>query len=1798
MKVKKYYFYITIILLSIIAITNAEAITNFQTFNQERGLVTNNFWDINQKNAICQTGQDMILEIIPGSCSPSVVRSDLLESQNVPVFCQVTGIKINPSVDLGKIASVSFAGSGGLPEGVAGISFYPYRAAVTQTNNLFTSGGVANIGNSLGYVVVVLKQTPVEKDMPGAIMLNLTAKISYDVKKVYGSGKVEYFLQQNTDEEWNENYKEYGIFKGQQYLRLEELSIDGTQAKVSIYKDKDTIINSINLRLGEQSSLLNIPGFYCGAGIRMKLTGSEAPRKKVQLQVDQDTIWLHEGQKFLNEQCVVRSIEITNRTRNNGLEKGIVRISCPKGSYELEISELDQSLGTQNIAWDKVLAGISSDPTKKQIIESFEKAKEEAYLVADLYTSEKRSNNENYKPGQFYGLSDLQELAITAQNLGQYKTELEIQEKIISKYPGTIEELESQKRIGELKNFSYIKANAITTVDFSIHTITIKNYKNPAVSEASVEFDRPAEPRIIGDYIYTTDKNQTAGEAAETWVRIREIKKDSIILQARITETIKDANGKETKNVRSADYTMTEGQTLATINGLNLPGLIGGINGNNVQLKKINLKVEAKVEVVPEILQTGSSSNFTFKVAIEKRGIKISTEKTEEMIRNINESIEKFTKITEKLGQAVETGKAACLAGSSALFIKNFIANAGGAAGSRAEVMNGPDGWYQKCDRLVKSSPSQYNNLNDCLLKNNANIQEDVTKWTEAEKAVNTQFDNVYNKENITGSQQEFIKVFANDVCGGKLKDKQITIEEKTKIICGQGGVFENKEAVIAAYNQGDFTIADAKKVMTASQTYGGANTISQNTDTLGAQKINGFFSNMQRRPGLTTANYAGALGTASGKVFSAYSPDTRIANVEVIEVKAGDKLGGTVDVKEGRYTLISVAPGTRFADPASTTKLAGKVLVVPVTTDASGNVQLNESDPTKNIIIDSNGKNVDTFTRDEYGQVLGQNKISSFKSITESQASCSNYYQNPTVKYFTSGQYSGLPAVVPIDTAKGWYVATKDSELAPYTEAGQLRTFWICNVGKDGLEQFDYDTDDKHTCFQVNLDKGTPVDQSYCFNEAETRQIISRAQQAIGQAGKYDQGRTKTNILGTNYNIEKVASSAPGTQCQDFMSPSDCNIMFNLCDPVICPASRCDLGGTYRVDDVIQSGIAGSIALCLPNAKEGIYVPICLSGIYAGLDAYTSVQKAHRDCLQNSLATGQYTGLCDEIRSVYMCEFFWRQATPIIKAGIPKLIEGLTSSNTARAGGEYSNFQKAYTTADQSVNYFTQVYGQQAFSAFKIRSTADIGTQVCQQFASANYPDSASIIDSLIKPESPVQFYAQFDEIPYSEATVPPTSQYNVFYHIYAGKEKGTYFTVYLKNPPQNGLYAGQETILINQGFIPAGEYDSQKIEKTLPSGYRELCVNINGKDECGFQKVTTDYGINTLGDKYAQEQATNQAVTKEEECINGDSSIYSLANSNLEAGLDNALNPAIYQQGIIRMCSAQNPGQNAGDNTGLETVRWKDVGYCTDQKIRCWLDTTSVKEVIKNKQIQNQTIEQVSQQLGEPSQGQAEQRISAALGIINGVTFAAIQPAQLYPSIIDPMTEIEQDAFPSFTKVRATDTKFQAFIKIVNGLYAGQTINNINTISTNVANATAQIKRDCEITGYTIPPVNPLTTGKTLPFLINFAGQCNDWNTTTVELIKIGDPNYANQDFTQQTYQHQIDLQKEKGVFSQNIALTEKGKYFLKISLTYKDSQGRTFTEISYNGKGKQQFEVIDGGASGATNQSPGAPGTLGNP
>src|SRR3989344_5773561 len=92
---------------------------------------------------MCESSQDFIIQIAPFGCTPAVVRSDLLEEQNVPVFCQLAATKLNPLIEVEAIDSISFRGK--YPKEIQGIGFHPANSALGLKKKL-NSPVLENIG--------------------------------------------------------------------------------------------------------------------------------------------------------------------------------------------------------------------------------------------------------------------------------------------------------------------------------------------------------------------------------------------------------------------------------------------------------------------------------------------------------------------------------------------------------------------------------------------------------------------------------------------------------------------------------------------------------------------------------------------------------------------------------------------------------------------------------------------------------------------------------------------------------------------------------------------------------------------------------------------------------------------------------------------------------------------------------------------------------------------------------------------------------------------------------------------------------------------------------------------------------------------------------------------------------------------------------------------------------------------------------------------------------------------------------------------------------------------------------------------------------------------------------------------------------------------------------------------------------------------------------------------------------------------------------------------------------------------
>ena len=980
-------------------------------------------------------------------------------------------------------------------------------------------------------------------------------------------------------------------------------------------------------------------------------------------------------------------------------------------------------------------------------------------------------------------------------------------------------------------------------------------------------------------------------------------------------------------------------------------------------LKKVNLEKVAKVSVLPKINYAESESSFSFKIGIDKRDIKLAPDKTKEKIEKLNKTIEDFEKVSETMGKTIQGLKGSCLGVGTALHIKNLAQNAQGKGVARQKVMRGDGGWYEICTDAVNSG--KYKTQEQCLIKESENIDKDVQSMTkvlaEQQSDIKTLQDKykleakfleekVIDTENFAGEYSgqikdelatENIQTIIKEINAGKSPNDKINLEKNQNIFTKTG------------FTENLYDLDELRNIDLSLRTINNPEASSRMKQSA-KENLYSTILNVQKnsKSFVEQANWAKDLGVESSQI------STFVA-------KKAEEIPYSGIINNGKIS-----------------ELNADALIQPIQTTSGKQYLISLDDSAGTDILPIKKDNIGLMIYDKLGNRISQTEAEELKNIYFKKYDKSTYenlfkrsanHESPVVQYYETEAYKNLPAVVPFDKKNGWYAASRQNlpvlgNIKSYDTSGRVNNFYLCNVGADGIEEFFSGIGDD-ICQQIFLESSKTYKSFPGLSESEAVSLVESAVDAIEQASTArsrnpnlkigDKIRINTRVGGSiNVDVGSPAVEVPNIQCQDFMSPKECNVIFNLCDPVICPSSRCDFGGEYPVKDVIQSGIVGSTLLCLPNAKENIYAPVCLTGIQAGIDGFTSVEKSYRDCLQTSLDTGETIGICDEIQSVYMCEFFWRQAAPMGKIGISKVMAKVFGQET-RGGGEYLSVANAWEGASKSINYFTQSYGINSYNAFKARSTSEqLFAPVCQGFVSGAVPKLETFFNAVTEPDSPIQFHARFDEIPYSDVTVPPVSQYKVFYTIYAGKDQPVYYQVYLKPDAEGSLYQDASFIrTVASGFIPRGEVATETKDFTAPAGYKRLCINVNGQEECGFKEISTSFAVDYIKDQYAKEQITKTGVSSEKECVSGTPSIYNLLTPNIQSTAEGAISPEIYKRGITRICATNNPGQ------ATDPSRWVEVGKCSDvgQNIKCWLDQQSTEDSIQFAGTKNKTIKEL---------------------------------------------------------------------------------------------------------------------------------------------------------------------------------------------------------------------------------------------
>ncbi len=1508
------------------------------------------YWPILASKDSCTAREDVMVQVAPFGCQPAVVRSDLLAEQNVPVFCQLDALRINPLINLKEIRSFDFSGS--YPKEIAGISYHPARAAIRTQDELLGDPFL----NNIGYIVIVLKRNANESALPNFLNFTLNGKLSYRSGNALGVGKSDFLLSPVSDAEWKNERNKQSFFNGQFFLRLD--SADSKNARVSIYSG-DRKITSTNVALGSSSSEIYLPGSYCQVTLKAYYDSYAAGTVFAEMQIDDDVVDVYSGGKFLNGKCTVSRIG-SGDARNQS-----VQVRCGSQTYSLSVSPSTLNVGDSIRATKKganyvqgVISNVTNDGKYEVLVQGsdgknskqifgftevepldaadravnkdlsgsaktyYDKALESFKQVAEDYPHEKQPEQQGLNTPT-YGEQALVEAIRLADSPGidQKRTKRELIQVLVDTYPNS-----SSARFwqGELNGYDTSAASVVANIDNSIRTIRLLRIVEPKTTSTArfVLGTNPSEiPASIGGNISFVDLHGN-----KSYFVLESIEVDN----ARIVEYCND--GRSIRKGSSHTLRVGAGGELTC--------------GMLVKLSDVDVDQFAKIRLEPVVKTTGVA-NFSVGIGIEKRAIKLTPDKALERANELNDTIRKWESISNNLGNAVKGLKAACFATTGVLTVKSFLTGLDGTALARQQVMRGTNGWTKKCGDLV--SQGIYPTLTACYNAKASDIDKDVTAYSNAIQSTNNDLKRI-EAPFKTPSGSSF--GLEGDSLDQENASAQLISELKTKYGTDIVGVNDrgqnlrvNDILASDSYRQGNVGYTQLRDMYTNLRiTHGDAGIVSDVTRENAKDKLQAITSDVYDRQ--KTTQVSSELGNSlqntglRGTQVPSYGPKDAVSGEYYGKTLGNSDFGLNLGGKPAQVITYGQTPYLLVLDDLGSGTYA--------TTDV---YRLDKSTSTydRAMLVTNNSEGLEIKRR-----------FSSFRKIDAT--SYNNHFDKPQVQYYETEPYKGLPALVPFDVDHGWYVATRQTlpglgNIKAFQTSGKPASFWICNVGVNKRADFFNGVGDD-VCRQFNMDTGQALDIFPGLSTDQTQKLVRDAQRALQDASdQRSQGqKTQAIIGGKKVDVGTPAANIPGTQCQDFMSPEDCQILFNVCDPVICPPSRCDLGGLYPVSDVIQTGVIGSALLCLPNAREGIAIPVCLTGIKAGIDGYLSILKSEQQCLLENAQTGRSTGICDVITSVYTCEFFWRQAAPVANILLPKLVEAAYGQQRTHGGGEYLTVQGAWDNAQSSANYFTQTYAVNSLDAFKIRSIEEAGTAFCRSFISAQGPNS---FESLIEPDSPAQFHAWFSSTTFNDVTVPATSQYKVFYHIFAGNDQGTYYTVYLKDPPQTSYYSSTATIVVDSGYVPRGQFRTETKDFTAPEGYKQLCVRINGKDECGFKEVSTDFAVNYVRDEIVKDQITEKDITSEATCISGSTSAASLLNANPEEVAQEAIDPAIYNRGISRICSTLNPGQ------GTDPTRFVEVGYCGDQKVKCWLDKKSIDNAItsNNIGINNQTLQQVTQ-------------------------------------------------------------------------------------------------------------------------------------------------------------------------------------------------------------------------------------------
>ncbi len=1629
---------------------------------------------INQQDLFSEEelGEDIIINV--DDYQPKIIRSSLLEEKDVNVYATLKGIPSNPTISISKIDDIDLKATKiSTPDGkevkLGNIRYVkPGRAnfglkdaAYELFNGRYTGDGIGGLVypqqlnyDNLGYVVVPIKRIPKEADVPSQIDITMEGRIRFDVSSDLGAGPTTDVLRPMTNSEWNkvrESHKFYGGYL--QVTSIEPSTISRlfngapiAQSQQVLEKDALIPLENYKAKIVLYNNQLNpiIPGI----GFEDDNTGTG----NSDLQITAGTLVLKPGEtsrRTFRTDSAIESAQLGSpKTLFNRFRVRLEEIRSQRPSIRAFVQSSDQLLPVlvtisegdrvhSNSDWvfDGVEHGVVNNVGSYKVV--FKK-----FRIGDNIET-KIVELDDQVVGNELKLSlglDISLTRGTEQHTGLLRRAIEEYETFLvglesvnmdSLDPNDKETLESEqeeamyqlgslsillgetdKGLNELKDYlkMFPAGTHVSQIDRFISGYENVNTQNAA---RTISFDEGSNEMSTTITVLSDPIEFEGGRRSIAKIRVGD--NIGVYNQGDTLCVDKECTNQEWKvsEIGQNQVVLKKGDTRSLL----LTGSSTELGESiTAELVSANPELEAVITILPVPERAYSSINFDMHIPIESRALELPlfTGSLDKEINKTQELIKKLDGVIKNVEKVHNVWSKLCLTTFLVLWSKNLFSLDKGAARKRINPI-----WKER--------------------------------WSKDESAQNSgvTFDNYL-------LQDENKEAYENDLTNAE------------RII----GEIDNKKYLESSLS---LTDAEKKKYDSLLQERYFALELSKTTPEYVAKfiekelevqniKVLSKIKNLETQPYSEIANDIERIWWKMDPVEWARNKEGFIRTYYLTETAKTMK----TFLNEGENKILGYYPSDNEGIKDEVTNALGGLLTASPTEQVSQDTIPITSIIKKDALFYFSANNgemyplVDSNAADDpIRSTLSQDQLDGNMDV-----------------YYVIGQ-ERKTARISNDIKEETHLPKVTTYPKGHRQAGHIK-----QVSVDAYHyiEFEYSSSgkiNKKTVYRrgipnEDLGGGTLVgelDNSLLFSFRQSKDgkleklanDLSKAESCLNKLNrKLESSFIPASIFSSPFVGNSVSCSGLGeytvtkekvikseAECSDFMDPQECRILFNACDPVICPSSRCNLGGKWQVERVTETGLVGSIALCAPNFPE-VVVPVCITGINAGLQNIKSILEGYNQCLVAHKNEGTSVGICDSIRNVYICEILWKEGLAIfnVKGGFL----GLISEKLFKiaGGGEYSSFEDHFDQSVAGLQYFTQDYAKNVFASYDGGSLDEIGTQICKSAIYGKAPGVGNFFNEIQKPESPPQFFAFFDEVPYTDLLNVPQSQYEVFYHIYAGQNEDVRYSVYLQEIDGAGRLIGNYKFLKNNQPLTLGQSVDENEDFVARAGYNQLCVSILTRRygrivECGFGEVSTNFAIDYLTEQYALSEI-NKKVDTEEECVTDRTRITSLSAPStisdvnlLQAGVG-SFSTGLTQTGIVRKCAGVDP--NIGFKDGIQ--RWVGVGTCGNDKQGrdlgiCWLYKPAAERALEqeySKQLVDEGLEKVTEELKEEGLGVSGLSRDEVDEIKRGFRNIVRLPGgsscdNAYPIAIGYYEEIRANAILEWQRVEANYLIAEALVK-----------------------------------------------------------------------------------------------------------------------------------------------------------------------